>query len=284
MRKAVEKGKSMMPESWYRTGPLYDVFMEELGPDTAPTAYKRFMELVSATSPQSRVPDNVRIASYYNYLDRNGLELPETPAPGYGAKAQILHRQNVVDMQNGGLDPLKNPKPSSFVENLLGNETPVTVDTHNFRLLGILSKDPRFLATKTDTGFNPRQAFADGKITIEQALQNPTWWDSAPLKTEYAAYEAYQQKLANKLGMTPAEFQEKMWVGAGDKTGLGSPPETWLRTFARRVQYTAARLNADPDVVMRKFIRGEIPLLGVGGAAALGGLSDGAPDTNEPHR
>ena len=32
-------------------------------------------------------------------------------------------------------------------------------------------------------------------------------------------------KLAEKLGMTPAQLQEKLWVGAGDLTGLESPPE-----------------------------------------------------------
>jgi hypothetical protein len=270
LQAAVTKGIKDLPDSWYRTGPLYDVFKQQLG-DKADAAYERFMQMVAATSPRSRVPDNVRTASYYNYLDQNGLPIPDKPAPGYGSVAQKLHRQNVINVQNGGMNPLQNPKPTSFVENLLGNEQPVTIDTHNFRMLGQASKD-RFLATSTPEGdFNPRKAFAEGKLTIDEALKNPTYWDSAPQKNEYGAYEAYQQQQAGKIGLTPAEWQEKMWVGGGNETGLGSDTETFLRTVAKRVQCTAARLGVDPQVVLQQFVRGKIPLLGIGAGAVTVG-------------
>ena len=220
LRAAVQKGVQALPDSWYRTGPLYDVFKQELG-DKAPQAYERFMQTIAATSPRSRVPDNVRTGSYYYHLDQTGQPIPDKPAPGYGSLAQKLHRQNVISVQTGGMDPLQNPKPTSFVENLLGNETPVTIDTHNFRMLGMASKDPRFLATSVEgSDLNPRQAFAQGKLTMDEALKHPTYWESAPNKNEYAAYEAYQQQQAKKMGMTPAEWQEKMWVGGGKDTGL----------------------------------------------------------------
>ncbi len=81
--------------------------------------------------------------------------------------------------------------------------------------------------------------------------------------------------------MTPAELQEKMWVGGGEDTGLGSDKETFLRKVAKRVQYTAARLAVDPEVVLQKIVRGEIPLLSVGaGGVALGGLPS---DTGQPN-
>jgi hypothetical protein len=44
LRAAVQQGVSSMPDSWYRTGPLYDVFKQELG-DQAPQAYERFMQI-----------------------------------------------------------------------------------------------------------------------------------------------------------------------------------------------------------------------------------------------
>jgi hypothetical protein len=282
LRAAVQKGVQSLPDSWYRTGPLYDVFKQELG-DAAPQAYERFMQMVASTSPRARVPDNVRTASYYYHLDQTGQPIPDKPAPGYGSLAQKLHRQNVINVQNGGMNPLQNPKPTSFVENLLGNETPVTIDTHNFRMLGQASKDPRFLATSVEgSDFNPRKAFAEGNLTMDEALKHPTYWESAPNKNEYGAYEAYQQQQAKKMGMTPAEWQEKMWVGGGEETGLGSDTETFLRTVAKRVQYTAIRLGVDPQVVLQKFVKGEIPLLGIGAGMATVGLhpsGTGQPST-----
>lgn len=254
------------------------------------------MGMIASTSPQSTVPDNVRTGSYYYYLDRTGQPLPETPAEGYGNLAQRLHRQNVQNVQAGGMDPMQNPKPVSFTENLLGNEQPVTIDTHNFRLLGMASKDPRFLETsiKKPTGrtlpngkdeyytVRPRAMYDSGQLSMEDALKDPTLWASAPNPNEYRAYEAYQQKMANKMGMTPAEFQEKMWVGGGKTTGLGSPPETFLRTVAKRVAYTAAQLKVSPDEVLQKFVRGEIPLLSVLPAAATLGGSALIPRAPQP--
>lgn len=280
LTKDVQVGKEMMPDSWYRTGPLYDAFKEHLGEAEAPAAFQRFIENVAATSPRSRVPDNIRTASFYNYLDRQGLDVPGKPPKGYGSIAQNLHRQNVENIRAGGLDPLQNPKPASFVENLLGNENPVTIDTHNFRAIGMAAKDPRFLAnsvevTKTlpngqeaKTKIKPRELYQQGKLTLKEALKNPTYWESAPGKTEYKAYEEAQQKMAAKLGMTPAEWQEKMWVGAGVKTGLDSPPEPFLRTLAARIQYTAQRMGASPEQVLEKLVKGEIPLLEIGAGAA----------------
>jgi hypothetical protein len=37
------------------------------------------------------------------------VRLPDKPAPGYGSVAQKLHRQNVINVQGGGMDPLQNP-------------------------------------------------------------------------------------------------------------------------------------------------------------------------------
>ena len=78
-------------------------------------------------------------------------------------------------------------------------------------MLGMASKDPRFLATSVEgSDLNPRKAFAEGKLTMDEALKHPTYWESAPQKNEYGAYEAYQQQQAKKMGLTPAEYQEKM--------------------------------------------------------------------------
>jgi hypothetical protein len=283
---AAERGAEMMPESWYRTGPLFERFQQEMSDPEK--AYELLMGLVAATSPRSRVPDNIRQASYYNnFLARNGMPIPDRPAPGYGSVAQKLHVQNVRNVLGPGLDPLQNPKPASFVENLLGNEQPVTIDTHNFRALGMASEDPRFLATsvqvprRMDDGtevydyVKPQEMYNAGELTMKDALKRPTYWATAPNANEYKAYEDAQHKMAAKVGMSPARFQETMWVGAGPTTGLGSPPEPFLRTLASRIHYTAAQMGADPEVVLQKFVKGQIPLLSATGALLWYGAGTG---------
>jgi len=287
LRNVVRAGQEVMPNSWYRTSPLYERFVAEYGPEEAARQYERLMQITASTSTKNPVPSNIKAASYYNYLANQGLPIPDKPAPGYGSLAQGQHVAAVREfLDRGALDPLKNPKRYSFAENLLGNETPVTIDTHNMRMLGIASKDPRFLALSVPVGegtnktyFKPRQAFEQGDLSLKEALDRPVYWSSAPEKNEYAAYEKAQQAMARRMGITPAELQEKMWVGAATKTGLGSPPEPFLQTFANRINYTAMRMGVDPKIVLDQFVKGKIPLLGGAGlAAGIGAL----PQSQEP--
>jgi hypothetical protein len=294
LTKMVESGEK--GASWYHTSPLYEEYVNQLGPEEGKLRFERLMQNVAATSPRNKVPDNIRTASWYQMLDQQGQPLPAKPAEGYGSIAQKNHMANVAKIRAAGqLDPIQNPKPASFVENLLGNERPVTIDTHNFRALGIASKDPRFLATSVDVDkllpdgstvtetLKPRAMYERGELTLKDALKNPTYWESAPNANEYKAFEAVQQKLAAKQGMSPAEWQARMWVGGGKQTGLASPPEPFLKTFAARVQYTAHRMGADPVDVLKAFIGGKIPLLEIGaGAVGLGAAASATNDERAP--
>lgn len=270
---AVEKGAKLGGLEWYNTEPMRESMIEAVGRADAPKRYATLMDMVSATSPRSKVTDNVRTASYYNYLLNNNLPLPEKPATGYGSVAQNLHRQNVANLlERGGWDVTQNPKPASFSSNLQGNQQNVTIDTHNFRLPGILSRDPRFLATsiKTAAGkdaevLRPQAWHKSGELSIEDAVNRPVYWESKPNANEYGYYEKWQQDQARKLGMTPAQYQASMWVGAGDETGLGSALEPFLKTFEARVKYTADRLGVDPKTVLKGVMSGKTPLLAKGG-------------------
>jgi hypothetical protein len=234
--------------------------------------YARLMDLVAATSPRSKVPDNIRTASYYNYLLKNDLPIPEKPAGGYGSVAQNLHRDNVRGIEErGGWDVFKNPKPASFSTNLQGNQNNVTIDTHNFRLPGILSQDPRFLATsvgleKGAPPMRPQQMLKSGEITMGDAVARPAMWEAKPNPNEYAYYEKWQQEQAKKKGISPAQYQASMWLGGGEDTGLGSAAEPFLGTLEARVRYTADQLGLPAEVVMEQMLKGEIPLLAKGGS------------------
>ena len=114
------------------------------------------MDVVAATSPRAKVQDNIRMASYYNYLLKNGIPIPDKPAAGYGSIAQGSHVKHARNIGNeGGWNIFENPNPASFSSNLQGNQQVATIDTHNFRLPGIISQDPRFLATSFDELVKP---------------------------------------------------------------------------------------------------------------------------------
>ena len=294
-KKFAEKGMEAMPERWYGTSPLYSMYVEELGPEKGREKFIRDINIVASTSPRSKVPQNIKTASFYQYLAEQGIPLPKEtrsavagyapedrfPNVGYGSIAQRNHLINVKKILSGeGLDPQKNPKPLSFSANLLGNEDVITADTHYMRMLGMLSQDPKFLATQAEVtkrdsegntvldkkgapvmeDINPRAMYDAGELTIKQALKNPTYWESAPSTTEYKKLEEVGKKLAKQLGVSPARFQEAAWVGAGELTGLQSPPEPFLRTLENRIKYTADIFGMDPKVVLKQYIRGDIPL------------------------
>ena len=146
----IEKGKGMNAETFYYNEPLREAFVSELGKKKGQTEFARYMDYVAGTSPRSDVETNARNASYYYWLEKQGLPVPEkggvNPQP-YGHMAQNLHRENAAKIRSGEyFDYINNPKPMSFSQNLQGNLQPVTVDAHAFKLPGMLAKDPNFLA------------------------------------------------------------------------------------------------------------------------------------------
>lgn len=256
---------------WYGTQPLREAFHEELGPEVGEAMFQRYMDYVGAASPRSKVPENVRNASHYFGEERRGNPPIETvldpgnapklvsnlPQP-YGHIAQRLHSQNVRNLR--GMDPvgegiqvrpttsmlgpgwpvLENPKPPSFTSNLLGNWRPVTADVHNVR------------------------GWRLGDI---------------PGKTGYGYMERVQQRLAKKLGMTPAQMQAAGWVGGELETNMMSGADPFLKHFEDRVRHTAVKRREHPQQTLRKFLRGEADLLHAGDPASA--VASGAAQTEQ---
>lgn len=259
VNEVVGKGAQMGGLEWYNTEPLRERFMQELGAEKGAAAFSQYMDMVAATSPRSNVGTNARNASYYYTLAQRGEPLPERVRVGnnwtvaeplpkpYGHVAQGLHVQNADNvLNNGGWPVLQNPKPASFSQNLQGNQMPVTVDTHNARLWGMV-----------DSKGNPVDM---------------------PANTEYGFMERLQQEEAKKMGMSPAQYQASAWVGGGEETGLRSTADPFLKVFEDRVAKTAAARGETKDVTLRKFMRGEGPLLGLTGGGVAVGLG-GVPDS-----
>jgi hypothetical protein len=274
----INQGKQSGAANWYNTDPLRQSFVEELGARKGAPAFQQYMDMVAATSPRSKVPENVRNASYYYGLARRGEAMPEvgTPNPApYGHLAQKLHQANAGAVATEGWNPLQNPKPASFAQNLSGNFAPVTVDTHAFGLPAMLARDPRFLARATlmEKGaptINPTEMFKSGELTMPQALERPAFWASKPQKTEYGAMENYYKDLARETGLQPAQAQAAAWSAGGNITGLQSEANKPFIGFVEdRLRKTADARGISVAEALSQMIRGKAPLLSAGGAAAL---------------
>jgi hypothetical protein len=275
MLEIISEGEKLGGANWYNAEPLRRMFVEEHGKDRGEQAFRKYMDFVAATSPRSEVGANARNASYYFTRWMKGEAMPEVgernPQP-YGHMAQRLHQMNANRVAGPGWDPINNPKPASFVENLSGNQMPVTVDTHAFRLPAIISKDPRFLETAYESSkgapkMNIQKLVEAGEIPMRDAVSKPAFWQSLPKDNEYGAVERYFKGLGRELGLTPAQAQASAWVGGGKLTGLASDEtKPFLGFLEDRVYRTAQETGRDPEDVLRQFIRGEEPLKATGGA------------------
>jgi hypothetical protein len=323
VKESIDEGVRMGAHRWYHTEPVRQGFAEAYkGSNSDPggaRAFKQFMDLAAGTSVRSDVPTNIRNASYYHYLQQQGLPLPEGALPyPYGHVAQRAHRQHFTNLSAAaaegreGWDVLRNPKPPSYSQNLQGNLAPGTIDTHAFRNIAMRSGDPEFLGTsvrvklKKGTGevmedsdeaptgdagtlmakygersvdkdgntivtYRPQKLFRDKRLTMEEAQKIPTFWASKPNANEYAATEDFYRALGleHELKLPLADAQAAAWAGGGKLTGLGSPPtKTFAEMLNERAEFTARMRGADPTQTLHQAMRGELPLLGLGGLAA----------------
>ena len=271
---------------WYNAEPLRQRFIKDWGSrEDGEHWFKSFMDHVAATSPRSDVPINIRNASYYHHLKTTQQPMPgpfpedykgkKLPSP-YGHLAQDLHLMNVHRLaREGGWDPLRNPKPDAFSQNLQGNQLVNTGDTHNFRLPAMLAQDPRFLERSflLEKGAplrNIQEEYERGETTMSEALRRGAYWASKPrAQTEYPALERYMQGLARDMGMTTAQAQASAWSGGGYLTGLKSEPNLpFMSALHQRIMKTAKARNMDPEDVTRNFTTGRQPLLATGGRVA----------------
>jgi hypothetical protein len=318
---SIRKGVDLGAHEWYHTGPIHKSFVDVLGPEEGPKAFKQFMDLNAASSPRSEVPVNIRNASYYYSIMRSRGVLPERLPYPYGHIAQKLHRQNFetlrqaqaggvgADIPTGGWDVMRNPKPPSYSQNLQGNLMPGTMDTHAYRNVVMRTGDQRFLVPqisevipsgrpskfqqtfgeiktnakgKTIVTYRPRELHKTGRMTMEEMKKTPPFWESQPKANEYKAVEDFYRHMGQQHGLPTADAQAAAWAGGGDLTGLGSPPDkTFQQMMNERVLYTAKVRGENPRDTLRWLIQGRKPLLTIGGGALLGA---GALRQNQPQR
>lgn len=199
----------------------------------------------------------------------------------------------------------KNPKVKGFTNDLLGNRRNIAADKHFMRILAMADGGTDFLTQQAsysedlyktlrdmvgpqiDNYVNSRQskgktireiniakAAADGLIPDTAPLQQfPTAWVDIPNDPEYAALEEMVNRVAETYGMTPAQFQANLWMGAGDVTGLADESQgTFMDLFRRVVDNRAKQRGLTRREMVDDFIYRRAPLV-LPGAAPLGLLA-----------
>lgn len=278
MLDSIQQGKGI-GMSWHNTQPAIQDAIDALGSEQAGRdAFKRYIDYNAATSSLNAVPTNLREASYYYWREKAGLDGPvevgsSPPAPYHGGLANQGHQKAVNEILGGTWGEGDVAKTPSYGANLEGNLTPVAMDRHAIRAPGMMSEDPRWLATQVTlpdkTKYRPQDEFNAGNLTMEDALKRPTYWTDMPAKNEYAPLEDYYQGLAKDAGMAPGQAQASGWVGNAELTGVDTDPsKTFLDMYQDRIKNTAYRMGKDPNEVVQGFWQGKWPLLGVSGAAA----------------
>jgi hypothetical protein len=261
----IERAAAAAPEEnwgWYNLMQQRDLMHQLHGPVKGEQAFNALLDSTAGTSMLNPIDNNLRSATWYLQQVMQGKPLPQVlhitdpatgqtvktmaggPPPGYGAKSQIQHADRVREYMSNQYDPVANPKPISYRTNLSGNYVPRTVDTHDIRnIVGM----PGAL-----------KAFGE---------------NSTLLPGEYTHLEDVGARAAKRAGTPQAPQQAATWVGGGEYTGLKSYPAPLAAAINRRAHVTAKVRGQTPEQALEDAFTGKMPLLGIGGAAAVGGLA-----------
>jgi hypothetical protein len=244
------EGMNKGAHGWYNTEPLAEEFTRVLGPEKGRQEYERYLSYVAATSPRSNVRMNIMRGSIPYMRTQQGKsnvgltnpasETYPNPGPedmrfplGWGHMAHNLHTGliNEVDVM-GSLNPIDRPKVSSFAQNLMGNYSPMTLDTHNRAALFPQDVQPN----------------KKGEMIKK-----------SPSKGEYGFLEEYQGELGGMLGLDPAQFQSSLWTGGAADTGVVDA-KNFMQILNESMRDTAKKHGISEREASEAFIRGEIPL------------------------
>ena len=179
----IAKGISLKGPDWYNTEELRDWFVNSLGEKQGDAEWRDYMMKIGATSTGAKVPQNIRMASFYRALGddaprvaelvsaegitpaeaalRLNIEIPNMPNDyNYGHIKQRNQASNISNQAAGAWEvqpppELKgaalskwlqaNPKVKGFANDLLGNKKNIAADMHFMRLLAMADGSPDFL-------------------------------------------------------------------------------------------------------------------------------------------
>jgi hypothetical protein len=249
-----DRGATPEALGFYNLDQIRQFFVSYYGPERGPAEFEMLCKFIAATSMRTTTPINIRLASYYYMLWRQGQQipepiwngrryvLPEKPPEGYGHPYAGLHARAIREiLEKGELDPLRYLKTSSLGQNLMGNLRPVAIDSNLVGNMGLL--DARGQPMKSI----PREA--------------------------YDFTEREFQALAAKFGLPVALLRRAVLHGGARETGLRSPLIPLISTFENSIERTAKDKGLSKMDTLRRFTDAEFPLLALLAMAGFGGAS-----------
>lgn len=281
-----QEGRGTAKEYFYHTAPIVRGLEEVDVPQGEAIQFltEKFAPAFAGTSPRTNTEQNMRNASLLMYLRDKGVpisgDIYDTFGNARGYNMMGSHQDLTGQMFAGTHNPLKNPKPSSFLPNTAGDLGYVTADTHNIRgaLLAMNEvepgsinpnwfKTPEARARYAETAqFNPAKDINDSLQSIGSGDRK--------VQVEYGPMADVTFEAGRQAGIAPGPMQSLGWFGSGEETGLASATKTIAELMNERINVTAQALGLHPQVVLRLFKEGKIPLMNEGGSVDMQELAD----------
>lgn len=220
----IDRGRKMGGDTYYpSTYPIRARYEELNGPIT----FQDFVRANAATSPQAPLPINIPNATVLMYMKKRGIpttwenvekfakDMKQQHGVGFFLGPSHVDNWNMADQgKMTGFDSQQ--KIASYGTNLEGNFRPYTLDTHETKGLS------------QGTAYFP---YFDKQKGVSER--------------EYGTIERNAQKIAESLGLDPANAQAARWFGGGELTGLRSPRGDYLNTLEDLVKYNAQQRGWD---------------------------------------
>jgi hypothetical protein len=267
---------------FYRTGPMYEALERYMSPAEADQFMGRFAGAFAGTSPRTNTEQNTLNAANLMFKDAQGIPFERNALTGElgndkGYPMMDMHRDLTRRFLDGTAERGTNPKPDNFRENTRGNLQGVTADTHSIRsTLSALNEvapgqvPPEWLVPGAKETY-AQTGLLDVSNMIDDSLKGQAVGGKKS-QVEYGVMADIPRRMAEKLGVSPADAQSLQWFTDGAQTGLVSAPKTIPTLVNERINVTAQALGMTPETVFKLWSEGKIPLMSVGGAAVGAGL------------
>jgi len=279
---------------FYHTGPIYEAAIKAgLSPDEARAWLRDFSQAYAATSPRTETAQNLRNATLAMAKREADIPFRDVIGSGTGGISEKgypmmtgeggIHGLLLDAVEGPGINRATNPKPATFAGNVEGNLSGVTADTHAIRgALDALNEiEPgsipeQWIKPKFREQYKKDPASLDPATMIDDTLASAKI-DGKDMQVEYGPVADVYVRMAEMMGVSPAEAQSMGWFGSGARTGLASESKTIAELVNDRIDVTAQLLDITPEEAARKLFRREIPLAMNPASAAIPGLLMGNP-------
>jgi len=187
------------------------------------------------------------------------------PPPG---RPPGIHGTLLDTVQSGQpISMMGNTKPANFAPNVAGDRSRVTADTHAIRGAVITYNELHPGSVPEQWVLKPyRQAYRDNPDSLTPDMIDDSLASAKTTKYDYGQVEYgpvadVYHRVAEILGVSPAEAQSMAWFGLGEQTNLGSDPLTLSQIFDNRLSVTAQALGISQEEAAKRVFRRQIPLL-----------------------